>query len=729
MTKRTDSTTTLCWTQDSAPCRLRPRTTRFRDPDATDPTPPSAAIINSTIGAPRHDDPHLHAVTSLAPEFARDDDGRWLTRLRCPTGTSFYGTGEVAGPLRRNNQTVTLWNTDSFGYTIETPSLYQAHPWVLGVREDGSAFGVLVDTTFRCEIVLDGNTVLAASDGIAPAVYILDGPTPEAILEELAALIGTTPLPPLWALGFHQCRYSYEAEHEVLGIAEEFRDRWLPCDTIWLDIDYMVDARPFTIDEHKFPDAEKMILHLRTRGFRTAWILDPGIKVDTHDTTFASGEAQDVFITQPDGSLFVGEVWPGRCAWPDFTSASVRRWWGDQTARFIRNGADGVWNDMNEPSVFDGPGRTIPTDCLHRADAELGGPGDHARYHNIYGMQMARASFEGMLRERPDRRPFVLSRSNFLGGHRYACCWTGDSASTWEHLSWTIPMMLNLGLSGQVFAGCDIGGFAENADDVLFARWMGIGCLLPFARAHSDKNTNRHEPWSFGPACEHACRVALERRYRLLPYLYTLFEHAERTGVPPMRPLFFADPADASLRDAEDSFLLGPNVLVRASVTPEGGCTAPMPGGIWRRFEPTETGDANLPELFLRGGAILPMGPIIQHTSQRPLDPITLVVSLDAQGEARGELFEDAGDGFGYREGDSLRTVYAAKRVRDHVRVWIEHSEGDRPRPLRAAEIVVLLDDGGLARSAGVGGDMICVLIGPPATEPIDPENPVDREA
>ncbi|MFG0315166.1 MAG: TIM-barrel domain-containing protein, partial [Phycisphaerales bacterium] len=287
MTKRTDSTTITVWTRDPAPQRFRQRTTRFRDPAAAEPAAPSVAILDTARGA-GHDETTA-ATPALQPEFARDDDGRWLTRLSCPPGTSFYGTGEVAGALLRTGLSVTLWNTDSFGYNIETPSLYQSHPWVLGVRADGTAFGLLIDTTFRAEIVLEGGVALVASEGIAPAVYVLEGPNPEAVLEELAALIGTTPLPPRWALGFHQCRYSYSAEHEVLGIAEEFRARWLPCDTIWMDIDYMVDSRPFTIDTHKFPDAEKMILQLRTKGFRTAWILDPGIKNDEQDATFISG--------------------------------------------------------------------------------------------------------------------------------------------------------------------------------------------------------------------------------------------------------------------------------------------------------------------------------------------------------------------------------------------------------------------------------------------------------
>jgi alpha-glucosidase len=722
MTRRKDSTLPKEWARDPAPVRVRPRTLRFRAPDAAGPPPPSAAIIGML------DDVPAEAPIAFAPEFAPGPGGRRFLRLRCPPGTSFYATGEVAGPLRRNGRTTNLWNTDSFGYDLETPSLYQSHPWVLGLLDEGRAFGLLLDTTRRCEFSLDDDLVAwvegpgpGEAPGEAPAVYLLEAESPQEVLKELAALIGTMPLPPMWALGFHQCRYSYGAEHEVLGIAEEFRERWLPCDTLWLDIDHMDGARSFTIDKHRFPDPEKMIAQLKTKGFRTVWILDPGIKVDPKDRTYASGLERGVFIRTPDGKPFEGDVWPGRSSWPDFTRADTRRWWGDLTARFVRAGADGVWNDMNEPSVFDGVERTMPVTCTHDADPELGGPDTHARYHNIYGMLMARASFEGLLRERPDRRPFVLSRSNFLGGHRYACCWTGDSASTWEHLSWTIPMMLNLGLSGQPFSGCDIGGFADNADDVLFARWMGIGCLLPFARAHSDKNTNRHEPWSFGAACENACRLALERRYRLLPYYYTLFHEAERTGLPPMRPLFFADPADPRLRDAEDSFLLGRDLLVRAASGFENTCRAPMPRGVWRRFEAAERTDPQLPHLYLRAGAILPVGPIMQHTRQRPLDPITLLISPDENGYAEGMLYEDDGEGFGYRSGDYLLTTYAAQREENHMRVWIKHAEGRRPRPLRIAEILVLLDNGSAVRATGVGGDLISVLLGPPDESPISP--------
>ncbi|HZW11026.1 MAG TPA: TIM-barrel domain-containing protein [Phycisphaerales bacterium] len=711
MIGRKESPPATDWARDSAPVRVLPRTVRFRDPRALGPAPRSPAIVARLLDVP------VERPAPLQPEFARDHAGRSLVRVRCPRDTSFYGTGEVAGPLRRNGQKAVLWNTDSFGYDIRTPSLYQAHPWVLALRDDGTAFGVLVDTTYRCEIAL-GEHIEAAADGPPPEVYVLEGDSPAAVLGELGDLIGTMPLPPRWALGFHQCRYSYSTEQELLAVAEEFRNRWIPCDTLWLDIDYMHGARSFTFDPAAFPDPQRLMSRLRDRGFRTVWIIDPAVKIDPAYGAYAEGAVRDRFIKRADGQVFEGDVWPGRCAFPDFTSSAARAWWGDLTGEFVRAGADGVWNDMNEPSVFDGPGRTIPADCRHAADPDLGGPGDHARYHNIYGMQMARATFEGLVRERPDHRPFVLSRSNFLGGHRYAACWTGDSASTWDHLAWTIPMMLNLGLSGQPLAGCDIGGFAGDADAQLFARWMGIGSLLPFARAHSDKGTGRHEPWSFGFACEHACRLALERRYRLLPYFYTLFREAELTGLPPMRPLFFADPADPDLRGSEDSFLLGSDVLVRAGVTPDNTCTSPMPAGSWRRFEPAAQSDPALPELYLRAGAILPLGPIMQHTGERPLDPITLVVNLDEHGYAEGCLFEDAGEGFAYREGEYLFTTYAAQREGNHVRVWVKHSDGKRRRPLRAAEILVLLD-GSTARATGIGGDTITVLVGPPNQIPI----------
>jgi alpha-glucosidase len=720
------------WREDPSAQLVGDRIARFRDPaHAEEPPVPSLALIRE----PR---PSGLAGSEIAarPVFSETETHR-LVRIVAPSGTSLYGTGEVAGSLLRNGRRTVCWNTDSFQYDLKTESLYQSHPWVLAVREDGSAFGVLADTTWRCEIDLGGDAaqpeINFRCDGPSPAVYIVERASPQEVVRALADLTGHMPMPPRWALGYHQCRWSYEPEGRVREIARGFRSRRMPCDVIWMDIDYMDGFKCFTFDPKKFPSPRVLNEDLRRLGFRSIYMIDPGIKAEEGYFVYEAGKDGDHFVKTAEGREFNGMVWPGACAFPDFTRQRTRRWWAELYREYMAHGIDGVWNDMNEPSVFDGPGKTMPIENIHRADAELGGPGPHARYHNVYGMLMVRASREGMERARPDQRPFILTRSNFLGGHRYAATWTGDNESTWEHLAWSIPMALNLGLSGQPFVGPDIGGFFGQSDPALFARWMGIGALLPFARAHTIKDSVDHEPWSFGPETEHICRQALERRYRLLPYLYTLFREASVTGLPVARPLFFADPADTALRNADDSFLLGADVLVRASHDQPGpganGCKAPVPAGTWRRFEPIEEPDKSLPELRLRAGAIIPLGPVMEYTDQRPLDPLTLIVSLNEAGHAQGTLYEDAGDGYGYKTGDYLLTTYRAVRKDQSVEISIAKAEGNRPRPSRLLEVIVLLDDGGEASASGRDGETVPVPIQmhrrrktdlmPPAAAPI----------
>lgn len=702
---------------------------RFRDPaHRAEPLPPSFAVLPevATLVGARGGEPAA-GLAAERPTFL-DRDGLHFVRIDVTAGTNRYGTGEIAGPLLRDGRESVAWNADTFLYTDESRGLYQSHPWVIAVRADGSAFGVLVDTTHRCWMDLRAEVggIEFRCEGHSPAVYIIEGGggTPGQdkaghaetsigrVMRGLAALTGHMPMPPKWALGYQQCRWSYEPEARVRHVAAEFRRRRLPCDCIWLDIDYMDGFRCFTFDPQRFPNPKQLNDDLHADGFKTVWMIDPGIKVDPDYFVYASGHAGGHFVQTAGGQEYHGQVWPGTCAFPDFTRAETRKWWGDLYEDFLAHGIDGVWNDMNEPAVFDNPLKQVPEDLHHRADADLGGPAPHAKYHNVYGMLMVRASREGMERARPDKRPFILTRSNHLGGHRYAATWTGDNESTWPHLAWSITMILNLGLSGQPFSGPDIGGFFGHCSPELFARWMGVGTLLPFARAHSIKDSPDHEPWSFGPEAERVSRLALERRYRLMPYFYTLFREASVTGLPIARPLFFADPSDPMLRAAEDSFLLGDGLLIRADVSPPGegggeGCRSSIPRGIWRSFEAIdphgERAHEDLPDLRLAGGAIVPLGPVMQFVDERPLDPLTLVVALDDAGRASGMLYEDAGDGYGYRDGEYLLTRYRAQRVGQDVIVEVESSEGSMPRPERQIEVIVLL--AGDRRCSGMGRD------------------------
>ena len=582
--------------------------------------PPSYAVI--------HDINNGH--TAIKPEFTENPNG---VTVRVETGPAdFYGGGEVTGPLRRNSTTIELWNHDNYRYLDHGGKrLYQSHPWAMGVRRDGSSFGVLFDTTYRAFLSMREHDVEFRSTAPALNVYVIEGKTPQEVVRGLARLTGTTPLPPRWALGYHQCRYSYAPDSEVRRIALEFRKRHIPCDVLWMDIDYMRGYRIFTFDPEGFPDPKGLNDFLHEHGFKGIWMIDPGVKKEPGYFVFDQGSQRDVWVKDTFGQPYVGKVWPGDCQFPDFTRSDVRQWWAGLYDNFAKLGVDGVWNDMNEPAVFEGVDKSMPVDNRHEN-------GSHLQFHNVYGMTMARGTREGMQAARPDKRPFVLTRANFIGGQRYAATWTGDNESSWDHLKLSVPMSLTLGLSGQPFSGPDLGGFALDATPDLWGNWVGHGAFLPFCRAHSSKDTERKEPWSFGPEVEKAARTALQRRYRLLPYFYTLFERSSRTGDPVMQPVFFADPADVSLRTEQQAFMVGEDLLV----VPRWALNPKLPKGGW--VDILKEDGPYQARLLQRAGSVIPLGSAIESTDQP--SQLTLSVCPDANGRAQGDLYLDEGDGY-----------------------------------------------------------------------------------
>ena len=674
------------------------------------------ALVSLALVEPLAARGHAPEDFPVAAAFGFDGE-RYVARIDVEAGTSLYGTGQAAGPLLRNGRVVEAWNTDAYGYGADAPSLYTSHPWVLAVRADGSAFGVLADTTHRAEVDLtDGITFRVP--GHAFPLIVIDRASPQDVMEALGDLTGTITMPPKWALGYHQCRYSYYPDARVRAVADGFRSRRIPADVIWMDIDYMDSFRVFTFDGEHFPDPEGLNDWLDGRGFSNVWMINPGVKKDPGFFVYDAGVARDVWVKDASGQTYVGDVWPGACVFPDFMNADVRAWWAGLYADFMARGIDGVWNDMNEPAVFNVASKTMPEDNRHRADPELGGPGTHARYHNVYGMQMVRATREGVMAANPDRRPFVLSRANFIGGHRYGATWTGDNTASWEHLDFSIAMTLNLGLSGQPFAGPDIGGFVDDGTPEMFARWIGFGALFPFSRGHTGKGNIDKEPWAFGAEVEATSRRALERRYRLLPHLYTLFRESSLTGMPIARPTFFADPADPALRSEDDSFLLGSGLLVVANPMPSRDRASVLPrpvGGVaWAEFDfPGFDGgrdgdDPDLPRLFVRPGAIIPAGPVKQYVMEPVEDDyLELIACLDASGRAEGELYEDAGDGWAYLEGAYLHTTWRLRKTGRNYTLRILESAGDQPRPDRRVVVRVLKPDGGEFVFEGRSGETI----------------------
>ncbi|KAG0590030.1 hypothetical protein KC19_1G065500 [Ceratodon purpureus] len=677
-------------------------------------------------------------VDSNEPEFIpvfEADGVNQVVTLKLPTGTAFYGTGEVGGPVERTGKRVYSWNTDAWGYNQSTASLYQSHPWVFSILPNGQAFGVLADTTRRCEIDLrKESSIRIVATASFPVITFGPFATPEALMTSLGHAIGTMQMPPKWALGYQQCRWSYMTAARVAEVAATFREKKIPCDVIWMDIDYMQDFKCFTFDKETFPDPKGLSDELHSLGFKGIWMLDPGIHADKGYGPYDTGCEEDVWVQTADGKPYIGECWPGPVAFPDFLNKKTRSWWAKLVKEFVAIGVDGIWNDMNEPAVFKTVSKTMPESNIHRGDEEVGGRQTHSHYHNVYGMYQARSTYEGMLLANADKRPFVLTRAAFIGAHRYAATWTGDNLANWEHLGMSIPMALNLGLSGQAFSGPDIGGFAGDSTPKLFARWMGLGAMLPFARGHSEQGTIDQEPWSFGPEVEELSRYALNRRYRMLPHFYTLFHKSHVTGVPVMTPVFFADPTDPKLRKVDDSFLLGP-ILVKAWPLPKKRTTVvdmDLPKGIWQRFHFNDD-HPELPMLFLKGGAIVSTGPVIQNVGEAsPTDTVTLLIALDDKGRASGELYEDAGDGFGFEAGDYLITHYEAEKVASasskdgEVVIRIASTEGQRERPKRKLRARVLIGDIVEVEGEGVDGEELRVKL--PADEDISKKVVLNRE-
>ncbi len=584
---------------------------------------------------------------------------RWVQRF--PAETWWYGLGERAVHLALERRTYHLTTVDPETYQPGDDPLYINIPFLFGV-EEGHAFGILLDSTSDGEITLDEEGLVSYQVlGNELRFDLLVGPEPSEVLSRYAELTGHASLPPLWTLGYHQSRWSYETDREVRLIAREFRKRRIPCDAIHFDIDYMDGFRCFTWDKEAFPDLPGLIEELHQEGFKAVAMIDPGIKVDMNYEVCRDGVQKDVFCKLPDGSLFHGPVWPGECYFPDFTSPRVRQWWGQWVKRLVDVGFDGFWNDMNEPTIFGGA--TFPPSVHH----DLEGLGaEHWQVHSAYGMQMVRATKEGLDRWRPEARNWVFTRSAYAGTQRYASSWTGDNRSCWEDLQITPAMLMNLGLSGLSFTGSDIGGFEGAPTPELYARWLSMAAFHPFFRTHSAKGTPWQEPWRFGERVEGIARRYIELRYRLLPAIYTLFWQYATEGIPMMRPMFFEDPTDDAFLAIDDQWLFGDHLLV-APVLEEGvnAREVLLPKGAWFDFWTDEKYEGkgvivrNAPldivPLFIRAGAVLPMGPVQQFVGEIPMAPMTLHIY---PGSGTSWLYEDDGESLSHRTGNYRITKF-----------------------------------------------------------------------
>lgn len=603
----------------------------------------------------------------------------------------YYGLGDKAGSMDRRGRSFQNWNYDAYQWQESTDPLYKTIPFFLSLRK-GQSYGVFLDSSWRSIFDFghsEKDRLIFGADGGELDYYFLYGPTPKMVLRSYASLVGTMPLPPLWSLGYQQCRWSYYPESRVYEVVKLLRQHRIPTDVIYLDIDYQKGNAPFTVDTARFPHFEQMIRDFQAQGVRTIAITDLHLKKELGYRPYDEGLRADYFLKNPDGSVYVGEVWPGASVFPDFTRAKVREWWGSLYEDFVKKGIAGFWNDMNEPAIFNQDSKTMPLTVHHRIDS--GQTLSHEAAHNIYGMQNARATYEGLLKLQKDERPFVLTRAAYAGTHRYAATWTGDNTSSWNHLRLMTPTLLSLGISGYSLVGADIGGFVGSPTAELLTRWIEVGAFTPMFRNHTAKDTADQEPWVHGNDHLSIRRRYIELRYRLLPYFYTVIEEASRTGVPAMRPMFLEYPeAERFYREADNGlsqqYLFGRDLLIAPRVTElNDPYKVLLPPGDWYDYWSGRKlpGDSEIQvnpaldvlPIYVRAGAILPYQPLVQSTSEKPMGPLELHVYPAL--ECEGSVYIDDGHSRAYQRGGSARLSSSCEQNSQSLTVKVNKLKGE----------------------------------------------------
>lgn len=578
---------------------------------------------------------------------------------------NFFGLGEKTGSLNKRGSQYTMWNSDNPAYGWSTDPIYQSIPFFIGVRslaegsQNKTAYGIFFDNTYKSYFNMGASNNrfywFGAEKGEMD-YYFMSGPEIKKVVASYTKLTGRMELPPMWALGYQQSKWSYYPESTVRALANNFRSKDIPCDVIYLDIHYMNGYRVFTWDKDRFPDPEKLLGDLDKMGFKVVPIIDPGVKADTNYFAAKEGLAKDLFVKYPDGVTYQGEVWPSWAYFPDFTKQTTRDWWGEKLSALLKQGIDGFWNDMNEPAVW---GQSFP-DIVQFDDN--GFKSDHKKIHNVFALNMAKATSEGLKKYDKDNRHFVLTRAGFAGIQRYSAVWTGDNVANQDHLRLACVMPQGMGLSGIAFAGSDVGGFMENPTPNLYTRWMQLGVFTPFFRGHSVINTRDKEPWAFGEDVERMVKDAISLRYKLIPYMYNEFYNSSVTGLPIMRPMFlnYQNDNECYSGDAQYQFMVGDNMLV-APVVGENDQYKKLylPEGKWLDWWTHKVYDGKqwlvveaplwkIP-VFIKEGAVVPARDVQEYIGEKDLSELEL--NIFPSEKSMYTFYEDDGTSYQYKNG------------------------------------------------------------------------------
>lgn len=618
----------------------------------------------------------------------------------------FYGLGEKAARLDKRRGHFMMWNSDTPGYKEGTDPIYQSIPFYIGL-ESGSAYGIFFDNSYRTHFDFGKTTqqhMAFSAEGGEMNYYFFYGPSIKKIVSRYSDLTGHMPMPPMWALGNQQSRWSYYPQAMAEEVVERFRKDDLPLDVLHLDIDYMSGYRVFTWDTTRFPNPKAFTDKLKRQGVKVITIVDPGVKYQPADRgakeqaapgpelavqdksyyVYNQGVEKNFFMKRKDGKLYIGEVWPGRSVFTDYSLPEARRWWGDLHRAYTDNGVAGIWTDMNEPADFIDQTGKSQMDVLSYDEGEYS---THAKNRNVFALLMARATREGLERLEPEKRPYIITRAAYAGIQRYSTMWAGDNTSTWEALALSIPMFQTLGLGGQPFVGADVGGFIGKSDGELLTRWYQVGFVTPFCRNHKVIDGYDQEPWRFGTYYEDIIRKYLKLRYRLLPFLYTNLEESHRTGVPLFRPLLVNYQTDTNTINLDDQFMIGSDLMVAPILKPDQTSRSVyLPEGTWYDYwtgkkimggaRIVAQAPLEIVPMYVRAGAIIPMGPEMSYVGQKPADPLTFEIYTDEKIPATTTLYEDDGTSPAYKQGVLRRTRVTASRAGNGAQIELSAAEG-----------------------------------------------------
>ncbi|MCJ8211707.1 glycoside hydrolase family 31 protein [Mucilaginibacter sp. RS28] len=637
--------------------------------------------------------------TADGKELSRDDDrfginwqgDRVINYRKLYPDEKFIGLGEKVGNLNRRGWAYTNWNTDCPDYGVKTDPLYKSFPFFIGIYQGGT-YGLFLDNTnksyFDFGATTDNEMSWFGADNGDINYYFFGEQSVAGIIRDYTWLTGRMEMPALWSLGYQQCRWSYMSAKEVLDIAAKFREKQIPADVMYCDIDYMQDYKIFTWNEQTFANPKALLEKLKEMNFKLVTIVDPGIKIEEGYQQYDEGVEKGYFATYPNGEKFVGEVWPGRCHFPDFFRQDVREWWGKSFSALTEPGVEGFWNDMNEPAAW---GQNIPG-MVKFGDKFM------PEVRNAYGMQMARGTYEGTRALLNNKRPFVLTRAAYAGTQRYSAVWTGDNTATDDHLLLGQRLVNALGVTGMSFVGVDIGGFTGNPTPELMVRWNSLGVYTPMFRNHAMQGTVMREPWEWGEANEQIIKKDIEQRYKLLPYIYSSFYQSCKNGLPVSRTLAIDYTFDEQVYNEafQNEFLFGDSILVAPVISTRHSAEVYLPEGQWYRLSSDElynggeayTVDAPLDDLpvFVKSGTIIPMQHIVQSTQEQGDGVLELHIWKGNEATSF-TYYEDDGETYDYENGAYyLRTISY-----DPANQTLTISEGEGSYTSRFTQLQVIL--------------------------------------